>query len=83
MSGANYHLSYLQILEAEIRLKISHILNLFSSSQGKFTISTLQEFINSFSHVDSPPSDTKIDLDPFLDELSDLSVIEYDTQTLQ
>ena len=43
----------------------------------------MQEFINSFSPVDSPPSDTKIDLDPFLDELSDLSVIEYDTQTLQ
>ena len=83
MSGANYHVSYLQILEAERRLKISHILKLFSSSQAKFTISTMQEFINSFSPVDSPPSDTKIDLDPFLDELSDLSVIEYDTQTLQ
>ena len=83
MSGANYHVSYLQILEAERRLKISHILKLFSSSQAKLTISIMQEFINSFSPLDCPPSDTKIDLDPFLDELSDLSVIEYDTQTLQ
>ena len=66
MSGANYHVSYLQILEAERRLKISHILYLFSS-HAKFTNSTVQEFINSFSPVDGSPSDTEIDLDPFLD----------------
>ena len=42
----------------------------------------MQEFINSFSPVDSP-SDTEIDLDPFFAELSDQSVIEYDSQTLQ
>ena len=41
------------------------------------------EFIISFSPVYSPPSDIKIDLDPFLEDLSDLSIIEYDIQTLQ
>ena len=81
-SGANYHVSYLQILEAERHLKISNILNLFSSSQAESSNLTMQEFINSFSPVDSP-SDTEIDLDPFLAELSDISVIEYVTQTLQ
>ena len=41
------------------------------------------EFIIYFSPVYSPPSETKIDLDPFLEDVSDLSIIEYDIQTLQ
>ena len=69
MSGAIYHVSYLQILEAELRFKISNILNQFSSCQAKSTNFTMQEFINSFSPVYSPPSDTDIDLEAFLDGL--------------
>ena len=52
MSGANYHISYLQILESKRRLKVSNILKLFSS-QTVFSMSSLQEFIKSFSSVDS------------------------------
>ena len=33
-SGANYHVSYLQILESERRLKVSNILRLFSNQNG-------------------------------------------------
>ena len=70
MSGANYHVSDLQILESERRLKVSNILSLFSDQIVSTT--SLQEFIQSFSSLD-------VDLDPFLSRLidiSDLSAIE-------
>ena len=82
MSGSNYHVSYLQILESERRLKVSNILNLFSS-QTVSSPSSLQEFIQSFSSVDSVDSDCEIDLETFLNAISDLSVIECSTQVLQ
>ena len=43
MSGANYHVSYLQILESERRLKVVNILRLFSNQNDSST--SLQEFI--------------------------------------
>ena len=39
MSGSNYHVSYLQILESVRRLKVSNILNLFSSQTVSSTSS--------------------------------------------
>ena len=36
MSGANYHISYLQILESERRLKVSSMLKLYQSSEEHF-----------------------------------------------
>ena len=84
MSGANYHVSYLQILESERRLKVSNILSLFSDQIVSTT--SLQEFIQSFSSLDSTDSTSDVDLDPFLSRLidiSDLSAIECNLQVLQ
>ena len=84
MSGANYHVSYLQILESERRLKVSNILSLFSDQIVSTT--SLQEFIQSFSSLDSTYSTSDVDLDPFLSRLidiSDLSAIKCNLQVLQ
>ena len=81
MSGSNYHVSYLQILESERRLKVSNILSMFSNQ----TISTtsLQEFIRSFSSLKDSDSIDEVDLDPFLMAISDVSAIECNIQVLQ
>ena len=84
MPGANYHVSYLQILESDRRLKVSNILSLFSDQIVSTT--SLQEFIQSFSSLDSTDSTSDVDLDPFLSRLidiSDLSAIECNLQVLQ
>ena len=65
MSCSNYHVSYLQILESERRLKVSNILNLFSN-QTVCNPTSLQDFIQSFSSVDSVDFSYKVDLDPFM-----------------
>ena len=84
MSGSNYHVSYLQILEAEHRLKISSLLTLFSDTNTQPSSQIyMEEFIQSFSPIYSIHTDTEIDIDPFLDALSDISAIECDTPTLQ
>ena len=83
MSGANYHVSYLQILESEHCLKVSNILSLFSDQIVSTT--SLQEFIQSFS-LDSTDSTSDVVLDPFLSRLidiSDLSAIECNVQVIQ
>ena len=82
MSGANYHISYLQILESERRLKVSNILKLLSS-QTVLSTSSLQEFIQSFSSTESADYSNEVDLDPFLTAILDLSGIECDSQSLQ
>ena len=54
MSGANYHISYCQILESERRLKVYSILKLYQSSTEQISI---HEFISKFSECpDSEPS---------------------------
>ena len=82
ISGANYHISYLQILESERRLKVSNILKLFSS-QTVLSTSSLQEFIQSFSSTESADYSNEVDLDQFLTAILDLSGIECDSQSLQ
>ena len=82
MSGANYHISYLQILESERRLKVSNILNLFSKQTVSST-TCLQEFTQSFSSIESTYCTIEVDLDPFLNTISDLSTIECEIQVLQ
>ena len=47
MSGANYHISYCQILESERRLKVSSVLKLYQSSAEQISV---QEFIQQFSN---------------------------------
>ena len=82
MSGANYLVSFLQIIESESRLKVSSILKLFISQSDSSNYS-VQEFIQSFSSKDSTSSGGEINLDIFLNEISDLSIIDCDIPTLQ
>ena len=83
MSGSNYHISYLQILETERRLKLSTVLNIFYQ-QSDSSLS-IQTFVKSFSSADIIYSDDDdyIILDPFLEYIGDLSSIECSTQILQ
>ena len=50
---------------------------------GPGCTSSLQEFIQSLTPVDSVDSDCEIDLEPFLNSITDLSVIEYSILVLQ
>ena len=82
MSGSNYHISYLQILKTERRLKLSSVLTIFSQ-QSDSSLS-IQSFIKSFSSPDiNSDDDDYINLDPFLEDMGDLSSIECSTHVLQ
>ena len=81
MSGSNYHISYLQILETERRIKLSSILNMFTDQQNSFQ--SIQTFVKSFSSPSVTSSDDEIVVAPFLDEIGDLSSIECSQQILQ
>ena len=82
MSGSNYHISYLQILETERRLKLSSVLTIFSQ-QSDSSLS-IQSFIKSFPSPDiNSDDDDYINLDPFLEDMGDLSSIECSTHVLQ
>ena len=82
MSGANYHISYCQVLERERRLKFSTILKMFSKLQVNEL--ALAEFISSFSDP-SDTSDTasQVDNSIYSSLLSNLSDIHLYTATLQ
>ena len=81
MSGSNYHISYLQILETERRLKLSSLLNMFADQQDSFQ--SIQTFVKSFSSPSVTSSDDGIAVAPFLDEIGDLSSIECSQPFLQ
>ena len=67
MSGSNYRVSYLQILETERQLKLSSILNIFADRQDS-CLPSIQSFVRSFSSPYST-SDVEFNLEPFLDEI--------------
>ena len=81
MSGSNYHISYLQILETERRLKLSNILKIFAS-QEDCGLYSIQTFIDSYSSLDTNNGD-EIDIQLVSDEIDDLTSIECSLQTLQ
>ena len=81
MSGSNYHISYLQILETERRLSLSNILKIFASQQD-FGIYSIQTFIKSYSSLDTN-NGGKMDGQLVLDEINDLTSIECSLQTVQ
>ena len=78
MSGSNYHISYLQILETERRLKLSNILKVFASQQD-FGVYSIQTFIELYSSLDTNNGD---EMDA-LDEIDVLTSIECSLQTIQ
>ena len=82
ISGSNYHISYLQILEIERRAKLSNILKIFSGQQEAGAQSILT-FVESFSFYSATSNYHEFNLEPFLDEIDDLSFIECHSQVLQ
>ena len=81
MSGSNYHISYLQILETERGLNLSSVLTIFSQ-QSDSSLS-IQSFLKSFSSPDiNSDDDDYINLVPFLEDMGDLSSIECSTHVL-
>ena len=81
MAGSNYHISYIQILESERRLKLSNILKMFSDRQD--SSQSIQTFVNSFTSPPTTSSDDQIVVEPFLDGIGDILSIEYSQQILQ
>ncbi|KAI6661466.1 hypothetical protein LOD99_13339 [Oopsacas minuta] len=81
MAGSNYHISYIQILESERRLKLSNILKMFSDQQD--SCQSIHTFVKSFTSPFSTSSDDQIDLEPYLDGICDVLSIEYTQQILQ
>ena len=79
MSGAQYHISYTQILESQRRLNLSNILKLFSH-QNKSELS-LKSFIQTFTLT--PEESAEISCDPYLGVILDLNSIELDISILQ
>ena len=82
MSGSNYHVTYLQILETEHRLKLSNILRIFASQQDS-ELYSLQSFIDSYSTPSDFCNDSKIDVQLVMEEIGDLTSIECSCQILQ
>ncbi|KAI6652430.1 Transposable element P transposase [Oopsacas minuta] len=75
MVGSNYHISYIQILESERRLKLSNILKMFSDQQD--SCQSIHTFAKSFTSPFSTSSDDQMDLKPYLDGIGDVLSIEY------
>ena len=82
MSGSNYHVTYLQILETERCLKLSKILRIFASQQDSGLYS-LQSFIDSYSTPSDSCNDSEIDVQLVIEEIGDLTSIECSCQILQ
>ena len=82
MSGAQYHISYCQILESERRIKLSSILKLFSNQASTEELS-ISEFIGSFSTSSEHQHFPNLDLEHFISSLQNYSDITVTTQTLQ
>ena len=79
MSGAQYHISYTQILESQRRLNLTNILKLFSQ-QNKSELS-LKRFFQSFTQI--PEESTEVSYDRYLDVILDLNSINLNITTLQ
>ena len=65
MSGAQYNVTFCQVLQSERLIKISAILKLFSSSTPGESSISLKEFLKSFSISEESSDDNIVDLDPY------------------
>ena len=88
MSGAQYHISYCQILESERRLKLSHVLKLFTQSTetDKSDFSSLKDFLANFSGQTTGAGhelNFSFDLEDYMVEMDDLSRIVLKDEILQ
>ena len=82
MSGAQYHISYSQILESERRIKLSSMLKLFSKQQDAEFVS-LKELFQSFSKPPDEQLDSSLNIDLFLSVLKIIPNMLLDTSLLQ
>ena len=82
MSGAQYHISYCQILETERRIKLSSLLKLFSKKQVEDNTS-LKNFLESFSSSCDQDSHASFSLEIYISAIQGYSEIELNTQILQ
>ena len=82
MSGAQYHISYSQILESERRIKLSSMLMLFSKQQDTKYVS-LKELFQSFSIPPDEQLDSSLNIDIFLSVLKIIPNMPLDTSLLQ
>ena len=82
MSGSNYHVTYLQFLETERRLKLSNILSIFASQQDSGSYS-LQSFIDSYSIPSDSCNNSEIDVQLVIEEIGDLTSIECSCKIIQ
>ena len=78
MSGAQYHISYSQILESERRIKLSSMLKLFSKQQDTEYVS-LKELFQSFSIPPDKQLDSSLNIDIFLSVLKIIPNMPLDT----
>ena len=81
MSGAQYHITFTQILESERRIKLSSILKSFSKKQESDYVNLIG-IIESFSIPPEEKSDS-LNLDPYLLELESFPTLTLDTTLLQ
>ncbi|KAI6655366.1 hypothetical protein LOD99_2201 [Oopsacas minuta] len=82
MSGAQYHISYCQVLETERRIKLSSILKLFSKKPVEDSIS-LKNFLESCSSSYDQDSHASFSLEMHLSAIQGYSGIELNKQILQ
>ena len=65
MSGAQYNVTFCQVLQIERLIKISAILKLFSSTTPGESSISLKKFLKSFSISEESSDDNIVDLDPY------------------
>ncbi|KAI6647654.1 hypothetical protein LOD99_8619 [Oopsacas minuta] len=82
MSGAQYHISYCQVLETERRIKLSSILKLFPKKPVEDSIS-LKNFLESCSSSCDQDSHASFSLEMYLSAIQGYSGIELNKQILQ
>ena len=82
MSGAQYHISYSQILESERRIKLSSMLKLFSKQQDTEYVN-LRELFQSFSQQPDEQLDSSLNIELFLLVLKIIPNMPLDTSLSQ
>ena len=82
MSGAQYHISYSQILESERRIKLSSMLKIFSQQQENDYVN-VKDLIQSFCPQHDEPSDSCLNLEVFISVLGKIPTFALDTSLLQ
>lgn len=82
MAGGHNHITYWQILETELRLKVASILKLFINTPDGIGTTSLKFFLKSFSSGEVH-SNASFNLTDYSKDLNEISNIHLDVTTLQ